>query len=104
VVHWSRCLEGVGRDQETLEEDSLLEFEVLPHGVRDVGGLDGEWNGHVGLFQDIVDLEVADHTAPGEPLHLHGEALHLLRKVSLVLQHAHKAVLDGIGQLLVLDR
>ena len=39
-----------------LEEDSLLELEVLPHDVGDVGGLDGEGDGYVRLFQDIVHL------------------------------------------------
>ena len=39
-----------------LEEDSILELEVLPHDVGDVGGLDGEGDGYVRLFQDVVHL------------------------------------------------
>ena len=39
-----------------LEEDSLLELEVLPHDVGDVGRLDREGDGYVRLFEDIVDL------------------------------------------------
>ena len=33
-----------------LEENALLELEVLPHDVGDVGGLDGEGDGYVRLF------------------------------------------------------
>ena len=39
-----------------LEENALLELEVLPHDVGDVGGLDGEGDGYVRLFQDVVHL------------------------------------------------
>ena len=39
-----------------LEEDSLLELEVLPHDVGDVGRLDREGDGYVRLFEDVVHL------------------------------------------------
>ena len=39
-----------------LEEDSLLELEVLPHDVGNVGRLDREGDGYVRLFQDVVHL------------------------------------------------
>ena len=39
-----------------LEENALLELEVLPHDVGDVGGLDGEGDGYVRLFKDVVNL------------------------------------------------
>ena len=39
-----------------LKDDSLLELEVLPHDVGDVGRLDREGDGYVRLFEDVVDL------------------------------------------------
>ena len=39
-----------------LEEDSLLELEVLPHDVGDIGRLDREGDGYVRLFEDVVHL------------------------------------------------
>ena len=41
-----------------LEEDSLLELEVLPHDVGDVGRLDREGDGYVRLFEDVVHLHI----------------------------------------------
>ena len=98
VVHRRRGIEGTSCNQEPLEQDALLELEVLTHDVSDVGGLDGKGYGNVGLFQDVVDLEVADNTALGEPLHLHRELFHLFRQLPLALQHLCEALLNGVGQ------
>ena len=49
-----------------LKENALLELEVLSHDVCDVGRLDREGDGNVGLLQDVVHLDNGEDGVEGE--------------------------------------
>lgn len=70
MVHWVGRVKGSGSNQEPLEQNPLLEFEVVVQHIGHIRGLDGKGDGQVGLLEDIVDFEVADNAAGLEILHL----------------------------------
>ena len=61
-LHTGR-LEGSRPDDKLLEEYTLLELEGVGKRSGHVGRRDGERHGDEALLQDVVHLEVADHTA-----------------------------------------
>ena len=55
-----------------LEENALLELEVLPHDVGDIGRLDRERDGYVRLFKDVVNLHYIMVVCNPKPRNLDG--------------------------------
>ena len=57
------CIHRSHGDQESLEENSLFEFEAFVQDFSDIGRLDAEWYSNESFFQDVFDIEITDNGA-----------------------------------------